>query len=154
MFLTTKSRYAVMAMVEMSIRSNNDPIPLADIAAKQEIDLLYLEQIFTKLKKKGLVIPVRGPGGGYKLARPGNMIILSDIINAAEEKMKMTRCSGINNGCKSDKSICLTHNLWESIEEHIKKYLNTITLDDIKQIPRHNDQISDFSVNTSNNYCG
>ena len=131
MMLTTKGRYAVMAMVEMAGRGACGPSNLACIAVSQEIPLSYLEQIFMGLKKGNLVKSVRGPGGGYLLGRPAEEIVISDIMLAVEEPLKMTRCGKKDAGCMHDKSRCLTHDLWEGLGERIFEYLNGITLADV-----------------------
>ena len=132
MRLSTKGRYAVMAMVDLARQSNGRPIALADIAERQEISLSYLEQLFAKLRRAGLVGSVRGPGGGYMLARPSDETRVSDIILAVDEPIRATRCPpGTAAGCKSDKSRCLTHDLWEELGNQIHLYLSSVTLDDV-----------------------
>jgi len=112
--LSTKGRYAVMAMVDLACNSNGSPVALADIADRQEISLSYLEQLFGKLRKGGLVKSVRGPGGGYLLARPAPQTRVSDIILAVDEPIQTTRCTpGSPAGCHNHKGRCLTHDLWE-----------------------------------------
>ncbi len=129
MILTTKGRFAVMALVDIAINCNGNPVNLADIARRQGIDTGYLEQIFIKLKKSGIVQSFRGPGGGYKLARQSNDLIISDILRAVEEGIKMTRCTpNTGEGCMKDKSVCLTHHLWEELEDTIHGYLKNITI--------------------------
>ena len=140
MMLTTKGRYAVMALVDMAANNrfiNGDDakaICLADIAKRQEIASAYLEQIFAKLKAAGLVKAVRGPGGGYLLSRKASDINIAEVIDAVEEKMKMTRCGGEHNthdACMSDKSPCITHDLWQGLGDRIESYFENITLDDV-----------------------
>lgn len=126
--LTTKGRYAVMAMVDVAMYGQGKPVTLADIAERQEITQAYLEQLFSKLKKAGLVESVRGPGGGYLLAHDCNMITIADIILAQEEKIKMTRCNHSHQGCMSNKARCLTHDVWAGLSENIYSYLSGITL--------------------------
>jgi Rrf2 family iron-sulfur cluster assembly transcriptional regulator len=129
MILTTKGRYAVMAMVDVCLAAEDGaPVRLANIAERQEIDQGYLEQIFAKLKKNNLVISTRGPGGGYSLARAPEEISVLEIMSAVEEEIKMTRCSGKGRGCMKDNAFCITHPLWEDMEEHIKAYLLDVTL--------------------------
>lgn len=134
MILGTKTRYAVMAMVELAGRPAKQPVPLAELAEAQEITVPYLEQIFSKLKKRGLVKSVRGPGGGYTLALEADIIKISDIVSAVEESTKMTRCGkhGKEGGCMSSKARCLTHDLWEGLEQQISGYLGSITLADVR----------------------
>ena len=132
MILGTKSRYAVMAMVELAARAAKSPVRLAELAEAQEITLPYLEQIFSKLKQAELVTSVRGPGGGYILAKPASSIYISEVVAAVEESMKMTRCDSYNQtGCMTTKARCLTHDLWEGLEKHIFSYLNSISLADV-----------------------
>lgn len=132
MILGTKSRYAVMAMTELAMRNSDKPVTLADIAEAQQIPLAYLEQIFVKLKRSGLVRSVRGPGGGYVLARGAADTWVSDIIMAVDESLKMTRCEhGSGAGCMAGKTRCLTHELWEGLGAQIFDYLRSISLSDI-----------------------
>jgi len=130
--LSTKGRYAVMAMADLGTHSKGSPVSLADIADRQEISLSYLEQLFGKLRKSGIVKSVRGPGGGYLLAREGAGIRVSDIIMAVDEPLTATRCSsGGSEGCRSDKARCLTHDLWQSLSHQIYLYLSSVTLADV-----------------------
>lgn len=132
MKLSTKGRYAVMAMVDLACQSNGKPVSLADIAVRQEISQSYLEQLFGKLRKGGLVKSVRGPGGGYVLARAADATRVADIILAVDEPMRTTRCRvGSPSGCHSDKSRCLTHDLWEELGNQIYLYLSSVTLGDV-----------------------
>jgi len=131
MILSTRGRYAVMAMVELSLHGGEKPLALAEISERQEIPLAYLEQIFAKLRKSGLVKSVRGPGGGYQLLRPASETWVSDIIMAAEESIKMTRCDNGAAGCMSPKTRCLTHDLWEGLGNQIYAYLRSISLEDV-----------------------
>jgi len=132
MILTTKGRYAVMAMVDIAINQASKPVSLSDISMRQEIDLGYLEQIFAKLKKYGLVDSVRGPGGGYKLSRQKHEITISDIMLAVDENMKMTRCeNGSSAGCLNGKARCATHHLWDELGSRIGNYLESVNLDDV-----------------------
>lgn len=132
MKLSTKGRYAVMAMADLGTNTIGSPISLADIAERQEISLSYLEQLFGKMRRAGLVKSVRGPGGGYLLARGHEAIRISDIISAVDEPISATRCStGSAIGCKSDKGRCLTHDLWQSLSHQIFLYLNSVTLEDV-----------------------
>jgi Rrf2 family iron-sulfur cluster assembly transcriptional regulator len=132
MNLGTKSRYAVMAMVDLAAQGGDKPVKLADIAARQEIPLAYLEQIFSRLKQHGLVKSVKGPGGGYRLARAEGQTPISDIVTAAQESIKMTRCElHSHTGCMASKARCLTHDLWDGLSDQIYKYFNAITLEDV-----------------------
>ncbi len=137
MKLSTKGRYAVMAMVDLAMHSDNKPISLADIADRQEISLSYLEQLFAKLRRGGLVRSVRGPGGGYLLAREDTETRISDIILAVDEPIRATRCTpGQPFGCRINKSRCMTHDLWEELGNQIYLYLSSVTVADVvsKQI--------------------
>jgi Rrf2 family iron-sulfur cluster assembly transcriptional regulator len=121
-----------MAMVDLARNSSGIPVSLSDIAGRQEISLLYLEQLFAKLRRGWLVKSVRGSGGGYLLARPVDSIRISDIITAVEEPIRVTRCNpGITAGCHIDSSRCLTHELWEELGNQIHLYLSAMTLDDV-----------------------
>lgn len=132
MRLSTKGRYAVMAMVDLARNSKGQPVALADIAERQEISLSYLEQLFAKLRRAGLVKSVRGPGGGYLLARTVDATRISDIILAVDEPIRATRCSPASaTGCLTDKSRCLTHDLWEELGNQIHLYLSSVSLDDV-----------------------
>ncbi|MBT3239086.1 MAG: Rrf2 family transcriptional regulator [Rhodospirillaceae bacterium] len=136
MRLSTKGRYAVMAMVDLANYGSETgkPISLADVAERQEISLSYLEQLFGKLRRKGLVNSVRGPGGGYLLARESSELRVSDIIMAVDEQLTATRCkSGGAEGCLQDKSRCVTHDLWTELTNQIYLYLNSVTLEDVCQ---------------------
>jgi Rrf2 family iron-sulfur cluster assembly transcriptional regulator len=130
--LSTKGRYAVMAMVDIAAHTEGKPIALADVAERQEISLSYLEQLFGKLRRGGLVKSVRGPGGGYLLAFAASDTRISDIILSVDEPIKTTRCTpGSPSGCKSNKSRCLTHDLWEELGNKIHLYLNSVSLADV-----------------------
>ena len=121
-----------MAMVDLAKQSTGSPIALADVADRQEISLSYLEQLFGKLRRGGLVNSVRGPGGGYLLSRAPDDIRISDIIVAVDEPIQTTRCSpGSPAGCKANKSRCLTHDLWEELGHHIYLYLSSTSLEDV-----------------------
>lgn len=134
MRLSTKGRYAVMAMADLASQSGGKPVALADIATRQEISLSYLEQLFGKLRKGALVKSVRGPGGGYRLARPDSEIRISDIILAVDEPIQATRCApGTPAGCHNNKGRCLTHDLWEELSNQIYLYLSSVTLEEVVQ---------------------
>ncbi len=126
MRLTTKGRYAVTAMLDLAINYKDGPITLSDISKRQGISLSYLEQLFSKLRKKGLVDSARGPGGGYKLARESTQIAVADVIAAVDESVDVTRCGGRGN-CQGDMR-CLTHELWQDLSEQIYSFLNGISL--------------------------
>jgi len=132
MRLSTKGRYAVMAMVDLAKNSDGQPVVLADIAERQAISLSYLEQLFAKLRGASLVRSVRGPGGGYLLGHGADEIRISDIILAVDEPIRATRCSpGAPLGCTANKARCLTHDLWEELGNQIQLYLSSVTLADV-----------------------
>jgi Rrf2 family iron-sulfur cluster assembly transcriptional regulator len=129
MRLTTKGRYAVTAMLDLSIHAVKGPVSLADISKRQEISLSYLEQLFSKLRKSSLVASVRGPGGGYQLSRGLDAIFIAQIVDAVNECIDATNCSGKGN-C-SNGEICLTHHLWEDLSVQIHNFLSSISLADL-----------------------
>jgi len=129
MRLTTKGRYAVTAVLDLAIHQGQGPISLADIADRQGISLSYLEQLFSKLRRRALVSSVRGPGGGYHLARDASAIYVAEVITAVDEHIDTTRCGG-NGNCK-DSGPCLTHDLWMDLSDRIYGYLNNISLQDL-----------------------
>jgi Rrf2 family iron-sulfur cluster assembly transcriptional regulator len=121
-----------MALADLACQSKGQPIALADIAERQDISLSYLEQLFGKLRKGAQVKSVRGPGGGYLLARPAAEIRIADIIMAVDEPIKATRCeTGSPAGCRPDRSRCMTHDLWEELGNQIYLFLSTISLEDV-----------------------
>ncbi len=126
MKLSTKGRYAVTAMLELALHENERPVTLAEISQCQGISLSYLEQLFAKLRRRGLVEGVRGPGGGYRLARPAAEITVAEIITAVDEKMDATRCGGEENCHEGER--CLTHELWTELSRQIYEFLDGITL--------------------------
>lgn len=129
MRLTTKGRYAVTAMLDLAFHSQTKPVTLTEIAARQTISLSYLEQLFARLRKAGIVQGVRGPGGGYQLRRLPQDVNVASIIEAVNEPIDSTKCGGEAN-CQHD-SVCLTHDLWVGLSEHIQLYLSQITLADL-----------------------
>lgn len=126
MRLTTKGRYAVTAMLDLAINEERGPITLSEISGRQEISLSYLEQLFSKLRKQGLVKSSRGPGGGYQLAQDASHISISQIILAVDEVIDVRRCKG-EGKCQGDRS-CLTHDLWTNLSEQIQGFLGSISL--------------------------
>jgi len=129
MRLTTKGRFAVTAMVDLSMRQTRGPVTLAAISERQHISLSYLEQLFGKLRRARLVSSVRGPGGGYNLAKPIAQITVADIISAVDEPIDATQCGGKEN-CNDDRR-CITHDLWATLNEKMNDYLNSVTLADV-----------------------
>jgi Rrf2 family iron-sulfur cluster assembly transcriptional regulator len=127
--LTTKGRYAVTAMLDLALHQGEGPITLADIASRQGISLSYLEQLFSRLRRRELVSSVRGPGGGYTLGRDPNSIFVAEVITAVDENVDTTRCGGANN-CQNNER-CLTHDLWHDLSDRIYGYLNQISLMDL-----------------------
>ena len=126
MRLTTKGRYAVTAMLDLALHEGGGPVSLADISRRQEISLSYLEQLFARLRRHGLVASVRGPGGGYRLHRASPMICVAEIIDAVNEIYDTTACEG-RGGCQQGE-ICLTHSLWDDLSQQIHGFLSAITL--------------------------
>jgi Rrf2 family iron-sulfur cluster assembly transcriptional regulator len=126
MRLTTKGRFAVTAMVDLAMSQGKHPVTLAAISERQKISLSYLEQLFGKLRRRALVASVRGPGGGYRLAKDTAQISVADVILAVDEVLDSTQCGGKEN-CR-DESKCITHNLWANLNEHIFSFLGAVTL--------------------------
>ena len=134
MKLSTKGRYAVMAMVDLAHTSQGAPVALAEIAERQDISLSYLEQLFAKLRRHALVRSVRGPGGGYLLAKPAADTWISDIIRAVDEPIRATRCApGSPQGCTLKGTRCMTHDLWQALGEQIGVFLASVSLEDVCQ---------------------
>lgn len=129
MKLTTKGRYAVTAMLDLALNSHNKPISLADISARQSISLSYLEQLFARLRRQGLVESVRGPGGGYRLSRHCKDIHVAEVIDAVHETVDATGCGGAAD-CQAGE-ICLTHHLWTDLSTQIHVFLTSISLADL-----------------------
>ncbi len=126
MRLTTKGRYAVTAMLDLSVNYGSGSITLADISERQSISLSYLEQLFSKLRKHDLVSSARGPGGGYRLSRPAEEITIFDVISAVDENIDSTACKG--KGDCHDGQECLSHHLWCNLSKQIQAFLSDITL--------------------------
>ena len=132
MRLSTKGRYSVMAMVDLAQHANGNPVSLAEIAERQEISLSYLEQLFALLRKSGLIKSVRGPGGGYLLARGRSETRIADIILAVDEPIRATRCTpGAPVGCRGNRTRCSTHDLWEELGNQIHLFLSSVSLEDV-----------------------
>ena len=128
MKLSTKGRYAVTAMFDIAIHHQDGPVSLSDISARQGISLSYLEQLFGRMRRRGLVASTRGPGGGYSLAHPADQIAIADIISAVDENVDATRCQG-SADCQNQQR-CLTHELWEDLSSQIHAFLSRISLAD------------------------
>ncbi|MBE0403189.1 Iron-sulfur cluster regulator IscR [Halomonas citrativorans] len=133
MRLTTKGRYAVTAMLDLALNGELSPTSLGDISQRQGISLSYLEQLFARLRRSGLVRSVRGPGGGYLLAKPAADISVSAVIDAVDETVDATRCQGLSD-CQQG-STCLTHHLWCELSGQIRHFLDDITLAQLMQRP-------------------
>lgn len=149
MRLSTKGRYAVMAMADLARHGAAEggverAVSLAEIAARQEISLSYLEQLFARLRKGGLVRSVRGPGGGYRLTKPAAETAVAEIVLAVDEPIRATRCAGGGSprGCMAGGERCITHHLWEDLGQEIHRYLSSVSLKDvIEQQPRQTVQV-------------
>ena len=132
MKLTTKGRYAVMAMADLASNTNTGPISLTEISLRQNISLAYLEQIFIKLKNKKLVKSTRGATGGYLLEKPASEIKISNIIFAVDEEVKMLNCKkNSKKGCNNKSTKCITHNLWDELDQHINGFFEKVKLQDL-----------------------
>ncbi|MCK6412429.1 MAG: Fe-S cluster assembly transcriptional regulator IscR [Azonexus sp.] len=135
MRLTTKGRFAVTAMIDLALRSNNGPVALASISERQQISLSYLEQLFGKLRRYQLVDSVRGPGGGYCIAKPMSELTVADIIRAVDEQLDATQCGGREN-CH-DEHRCMTHDLWSTLNVKMYEYLSSVSLADLVNSQKH-----------------
>jgi Rrf2 family iron-sulfur cluster assembly transcriptional regulator len=132
MKLTTKGRYAVMAMADLALYKDNGPTSLSDISVRQNISLPYLEQIFIKLKDNNLVKSTRGAKGGYILEKPANEIKISNIISAVDEEVKTLNCKKESKkGCNNKSTKCITHNLWDQLDQHINNFFEKVKLQDL-----------------------
>lgn len=132
MKLSTKGRYAVTAMADIAQQSHGRPVSLGEISERQGISLAYLEQLFGKLRRAGLVASMRGPGGGYTLVKEPAKIAVSEIMAAVDERLRATQCDGVvGEGCTTDGVQCLTHNLWERLSAHVHVFLQQTTLEDV-----------------------
>jgi Rrf2 family iron-sulfur cluster assembly transcriptional regulator len=129
MRLTTKGRYAVTAMLDLALNYENGPVSLSQISERQGISLSYLEQLFSKLRRRGLVDSARGPGGGYRLSRIAQEISVAEVISAVDESVDVRKCGGLGN-CKEDRP-CLTHELWTDLSDQIHTFLEEISLGDL-----------------------
>jgi len=129
MRLTTRGRFAVTAMVDLALHGHDSPVTLASISTRRKISSSYLEQLLGKLRRQELVISVRGPGGGFSLAKPAESISVADIVQAVDENLDTTQCHGHQDCC--DQHCCITHDLWASLNAHIQAYLAGISLQDL-----------------------
>ncbi len=129
MRLTTKGRYAVTAMLDLTVHGDSKTISLASVSRRQSISLSYLEQLFARLRQAGLVVSVRGPGGGYRLNRASNEIAIADIVGAVNESIDTTHCKG-KSDCQQGE-VCLTHALWDELSGEIQRFLSRISLADL-----------------------
>jgi Rrf2 family iron-sulfur cluster assembly transcriptional regulator len=143
MRLTTKGRFAVTAMIDVAMHGTGGPVTLAAVSERQKISLSYLEQLFGKLRRHGLVESVRGPGGGYNLARAAGEVSVADVILAVDEPIDATQCGGRENCHEGDKR-CMTHELWASLNAHIFAFLRSVTLADL--VAQQRDRERDVSV--------
>lgn len=148
MKLTSKGRYAVTAILDVALKEHGGPVPLADISERQGISLSYLEQLFAKLRKQGLVSSVRGPGGGYKLGKARSDISVAMIIEAVNETVRIRTCSE-NCGCAKQGTQCLTHALWGQLSDRINTFLDNITLEEL-MTSEHVQHISELQNNKYN----
>lgn len=145
MKLTTKGRYAVTAMLDLALHEDFGPVNLTDISRRQGISLSYLEQLFLRMRKQGLIASARGPGGGYRLQQSVSDISVADVIRAVDEQVDATRCGGHKN-CQADER-CLTHDLWEDLSLQITNFLSGISLSDlvrrqsVKQVSARQDHV-------------
>ena len=133
MLLTTRGRYAVTAMVDITAHQDSGPVSLNQIADNQNISLSYLEQLFAQLRQAGLVIGLRGPGGGYKLAHPAESITVAQVVHAVNESVDATQCGGMKN-CSGGQR-CLTHSLWDRLSQQLYEFLDDISLGELAQWP-------------------
>lgn len=129
MRLTTRGRYAVTAMLDLALHDQSAPVALSEIADRQGISLSYLEQLFSRLRKRGLVDGTRGPGGGYRLLKSVNLISVADVIDAVDETVDATKCGGQRN-CQ-DEQRCLTHDLWADLSMQIRNFLGNVSLNEL-----------------------
>ncbi|MBL1142969.1 MAG: Rrf2 family transcriptional regulator [Proteobacteria bacterium] len=131
MKMTTKGRYAVTAMLDLALHDGDGPVNLSEISHRQDISLTYLEQLFGKLRRHGLIESARGPGGGYRLAMTPDEISIAKVLYSVDEPVDITRCGGKQN-CQNDER-CLTHDLWMELNRHVSDFLNGVMLGDLIQ---------------------
>ena len=142
MKLTTKSRYAVTAMLDIASHNTGSPISLPEISHRQNISLSYLEQLFSRLKKSGLVDSIKGAGGGYILSKDANEIVISEVIQAVDEDLETTACNGKSN-CHNNHQ-CISHNLWQDLGTEINNFLSDITLKQV--IAKNNSDVKEIKL--------
>ena len=142
MKLTTKSRYAVTAMLDIASHNTGSPISLPEISHRQNISLSYLEQLFSRLKKSGLVDSIKGPGGGYMLSKDANEIVISEVIQAVDEDLETTACNGKSN-CHNNHQ-CISHNLWQDLGTEINNFLSDITLKQV--VAKNNSDVKEIKL--------
>lgn len=142
MRLTTKGRFAVTAMIDLAMRQGNGPVTLSGISQRQAISLSYLEQLFGKLRRHEIVESIRGPGGGYSLARPAGKVTVADIIIAVDEPLDATQCGGKENcaGTAAHGARCMTHELWTTLNEKMVDYLDSVSLQDLVDQQRQKEE--------------
>nr|SPS06934.1 DNA-binding transcriptional repressor [Candidatus Nitrotoga fabula] len=146
MRLTTKGRFAVMAMADLALHSGLGPVTLSSISERQKISQSYLDQLFGKLRKRNIVVAVRGPGGGYCLARPSAQISVADIVVAVDESVDATRCGGKAN-CHDEKQ-CITHDLWMGLNEALYGYMSGVSLQQLVDgVSRSKSEVKTVIVN-------
>ncbi len=146
MRLTTKGRFAVTAMADLAMRGGKAPVTLAAISERQKISLSYLEQLFGKLRRSNIVESVRGPGGGYYLARPSSKISIAEIVIAVDEPLDATRCGGLGN-CQGEQQPCITHDLWMGLNQKIYSYLEEVSLQQlVESHTKRNQQPTSISL--------
>jgi Rrf2 family transcriptional regulator, iron-sulfur cluster assembly transcription factor len=133
--LTTRGRFAVTAVLDLAIHGADRPVKLSEISARQRISLSYLEQLFAQERRSGIVRSRRGPGGGYTLGRPASELSIADIIRAVDEPIDATQCGGLEN-CRDGQFKCLTHDLWDGLNDHILSYLEGVKLEQLVQATR------------------
>ncbi len=143
MRLTTKGRFAVTAMLDLALSEVDRPVTLAGISERQEISLSYLEQLFGKLRRREIVSSVRGPGGGYCLAKPLDVVSVADIIHAVDESLDATQCGG-KGDCEGEAQPCMTHELWTSLNDKMFDYLRSVSLGDL--VARQQEKIGATAV--------
>ena len=132
MKLSTKGRYAVTALADIALQGSERLVSLGEISERQDVSLAYLEQLFARLRRAGLVESVRGPGGGYRLARPASEVTIIEVMDAVDETVSALRCGdGVEQGCGGSRASCLTHDLWEQLSSHVHVFLSRTTLGDV-----------------------